>query len=50
MDWSKEIVEEASMEDWDSEAVKRGVVIRKESNKIIFVNPGYVRTGKNRCA
>ena len=26
----------------------RGVVIRKEADKIIFVNPGYVRTGKKQ--
>ena len=26
----------------------RGIVIRKESNKIIFANPGYVRTGKKQ--
>lgn len=27
----------------------RGVVIRKEPDKLILANPGYVRTGKNRC-
>ena len=27
----------------------RGVVIRKELDKLILANPGYVRTGKNRC-
>lgn len=26
----------------------RGVVIRKEEEKIIFANPGYVRTGKKQ--
>ena len=26
----------------------RGVVIRKDSDKIIFANPGYVRTGKKQ--
>lgn len=26
----------------------RGVVIRKDSNKIVFANPGYVRTGKKQ--
>lgn len=26
----------------------RGVVIRKEADKIIFANPGYVRTGKKQ--
>lgn len=26
----------------------RGVVIRKEPDKIIFANPGYIRTGKNQ--
>ena len=26
----------------------RGVVIRKEPDKIIFANPGYVRTGKKQ--
>ena len=26
----------------------RGVVIRKEENKIIFANPGYIRTGKKQ--
>ena len=26
----------------------RGIVIRKESNKLIFANPGYVRTGKKQ--
>lgn len=28
----------------------RGVVIRKEPDKLVLANPGYIRTGKNRCA
>lgn len=27
----------------------RDVVIRKEPDKLILANPGYVRTGKSRC-
>ena len=27
----------------------RGVVIRKEPDKLVLANPGYVRTGKSRC-
>lgn len=28
--------------------ILRGVVIRKESDKLVLANPGYVRTGKKQ--